>query len=542
LVKVRYGLGINDSGTVNHVADMICDADFLYTFVVTKEMFDSQVAGGTQWFVYASDSTSKTYIQGVGTGRCLRFRTTQPGIVSLPGTVYVVTDIIRSMSGSMPTMKLYMQEYYDGIYRGERKFFSYLQPEDKIWNQSMIKTGTVRHFRERIKPTLGADEIKWITDSGFKFVSDDWTPMMGDPCEEGEEGNPIVCWDGSTIWTTICRAGVLVPTGLTCPPMPAEGELRTPTTCWDGSEIHAETFDAALKTWVPTGEVCPTMPPHGEKRIPTTCWDGSEIHAETFDAALKTWVPTGETCPIKICEEGEKRSPHTCWDKSTINTEVCRSNAWVPSGESCPTMLPRRVMEMAIPTIGYVGQAIEIVVQAYCGVALSSGEPAILVIDGEEIRTKNTLAGLVSFKWTAAGVGMHNVCANIPVNPNCPVPGSVCKTITVSAYVAELSEQIKAEKAAYTTELERLRKLRDIEREMLAKVGVPGKVSIPPSLAGSIVEIGGIPTTVPPGGITIPVSPGESFVTIIMEGVRETIPVLVRPGAVVSLPTLPGGL
>ena len=228
-----------------------------------------------------------------------------------------------------------------------------------------------------------------------------------------------------------------------------------------------------------------------------------------------------------------------------IFTEVFRAGAFVPTGETCPPMPVKRTMELAIPKIVYEGQPVDIVVQSYYGATPSSGEPANLTIDGAPVQTMNTSAGTVKFRWTAANVGMRRVCVRIPGNPVCEVPGSVCRTITVSAYVSGLVEQIKKEKAAYDVEIERLRKLRDIERARLRRVGIPGMVRIPPSLAGSIIDIGGVLTTVPPEGISIRVPAGETIVTIIEEGVRKPVPVLVSPGETITLPPLPplpGGL
>jgi len=201
-------------------------------------------------------------------------------------------------------------------------------------------------------------------------------------------------------------------------------------------------------------------------------------------------------------------------------------------------------MDMVVPGIMYEGQAVDIVVQSSCDLIPSSGEPATLIIDDATIRTKNTSAGTVTFRWTAAGVGMHRVCVNIPENPVCAAPGSTCRTTMVSAEVPGLSEQIQKERAAYEEELERLRELREIEREELIVAVTPGSISIPSLLAGATVEIGGVTYTVPEGGITVPVEPGETIVTVIEEGVRKLVPVIVPPGEIVTLPlpSLPGGL
>lgn len=314
---------------------------------------------------------------------------------------------------------------------------------------------------------------------------------------------------------------------------------RYPTTCWDGTIVYAEI--CRDNEWVPTGETCPPMPADGEGRNPTTCWDGTIIYAEKFDTTLKKWVPTGATCPVKVCTEGEKRNPIICWDGTVIQTEICRDNAWVPSGETCPTTLPERVIRLALPKIVYEGQAVDIIAQVYCGSALSTGEPATLTVDGVDVQTKSTSAGEVRFRWTAKGTGIRKVCVYIPENLKCPVAGSECETITISAYVGDIREQIKSEKEAYEEELARLRELRRLERKP-AGASAPGVVMIPPSLAGTVVEVGGIPTTIPPGGLPIVVHPGETIVTVIKEGIKNNIPVVVLPGETITLPIPPGGL
>ena len=380
----------------------------------------------------------------------------------------------------------------------------------------------------------------------FDAATMTWVPT-GDTCPpmpaDGELRGETTCWDGTVIHAEKFDATLKkwVPTGETCPPMPGPGEGRNPTTCWDGTIIYAEKFDDATKTWVPTGATCPPMPGPGEGRNPTTCWDGTIIYAEKFDTTLKKWVPTGATCPVKVCTEGEKRNPIICWDGTVIQTEICRDNAWVPSGEVCPTTLPERVIRLAVPKIVYEGQAVDIIAQVYCGSALSTGEPATLTVDGVDVQTKSTSAGEVKFRWTAKGTGIRKVCVYIPENLKCPVAGSECETITISAYVGDIREQIKSEKAAYEEELARLRELRKLERKP-SGVSAPGVVMIPPSLAGTVVEVGGIPTTIPSGGLPIVVPPGETIVTVIKEGIKNDIPVVVLPGETITLPTPPGGL
>ena len=397
-------------------------------------------------------------------------------------------------------------------------------------------------------------------------------PVIPDPGEKRK----FTCWDGSVIYDAIFDATLKqwLPTGETCPIMPAPGEKRTPSTCWDLSVIHAEIFDATLKQWLPTGETCPVMPAHGEKRTPYTCWDESVIHEEIFDATRKQWLMTGETCPV-IPAHGEKRKPSTCWDESVIHEEifdatlmqwlptgetcpsappegtkrgeaVCKDgstiyqevfagDAWIPSGEKCPEELPKRTIMAAVPKIMYEGQKVNIVVGAYLGAAPSTDETAILTIDNTEVSRMNTKAGEVTFKWTAEGVGMHNLCITIPANVNLPTPGRICETIMVSADVGSVKEQVKSEMDAYNEALKMLRKKKQLVREELRGYVRPGRISFPASLVGSIIEIGGVPITVPPGGTTIPIPAGDHQVITIIDGIEEIIRVIVLPGEEVFL-------
>jgi hypothetical protein len=290
-----------------------------------------------------------------------------------------------------------------------------------------------------------------------------------------------------------------------------------------------------------------------------TCPDGTKIQLNECVNGVKVPIIPIPTCPPpapppvpvapappKLCTEGETRSPITCWDGSQINAEICTKDefggtAWLPSGEACPMRAITRVMDMAIPAIMYEGQVVDIVVQVFCGAAASSNEPTTLQVDSVAVQTKNTLAGNVTFRWTAKGVGMHKVCAVIPINPNCAVPGTTCKTITVSAHVEGIMEQIKAEKTAYESQLEYLRGLKKQLKARPTYGAIPGSVFVPPSFAGRIIDVGGIIRTVPPGGISIPVPPGSNIVTIIGDaGERINVPVTVNPGLTVTLPTIPG--
>ena len=410
----------------------------------------------------------------------------------------------------------------------------------------------------------------------FDAVTKTWVPT-GEVCPlvppHGEKRNPTTCWDGSIIHAEVFDGSLKrwIPTGESCPTEPAAGEKRNPTTCWDGSIIHAEKYDTILHRWIPSGEVCPTEPAAGEKRNPTTCWDGTVIYGEVFREGM--WVSTGAKCPTEP-GAGEKRNPTTCWDGTVIYGEVfregrwvstgakcptepaagakrnpttCRDGsviygevfvdgAWIPSGEKCPEEIARRTMMAAVPKIMYAGQAVDIVVGAYIGAAPSTDETAILTIDGTEISRMNTKAGEVKFRWTAEGVGMHNLCVTIPANVNLPTPGSICKTIMVSADIGGIKERVKSEMEAYKDELKMIRKKKQLAREELKRYVPPGRIGVPASLAGSSIEIGGIVRTVPPEGMTIPISAGDHQIVVIVEGIRKMIPVIVLPGEEVMLP------
>jgi hypothetical protein len=440
------------------------------------------------------------------------------------------------------------------------------------WKHLLSTATTALTLKARVEEQLIACG-GYFGDVGFKAFSAEITiPVSVCECDEGETRNPLYCWDWSTIDTEICSGGLWIPTGNTCPEMPAHGtkggeitcgdgsvintkifdanvkdwipsgesctiepgagEKRNPTTCWDGTVIHAEKYDATLHLWIPSGEVCPTEPGAGEKRNPTTCWDGTVIYGEVFREGV--WVSTGAKCPTEPAA-GEKRNPTTCRDGSVINQEVYVDGAWIPSGEKCPEDLPSRTMMAAIPKIMYEGQAVDIVVGAYIGAAPSTDETAILTIDGTEASRMNTKAGEVTFRWTAEGVGMHNLCATIPPNINLPTPGSICKTIMVSADIGSVKEQVKSEMESYRDELEMLRKKKQLAREQLKRYVPPGSVGVPASLAGSSIEIGGIIRTVPPEGMTIPISAGDHQIVVIVEGIRKMIPVIVLPGEEVML-------
>ncbi len=236
---------------------------------------------------------------------------------------------------------------------------------------------------------------------------------------------------------------------------------------------------------------------------------------------------------------------YTCPDGTVIQLNECVNGVKVPivPAPTCPEVPPPpappavgRSMVMAVTNMVPEGKTVDIVVQSLCAGVESDGEDATLKVDGEAIQTRPTKEGEVSFRWVAAGVGNRMVCVEIPASMTCPYPGSVCRQVKVVTYLPEVKEQVAEELTEYESELYKLRKLREIERERLRGVAVsPGTVRIPPSLAGSTVVIEGVPRVVPPEGITVTVPAGENIVTIIREGVREVVPVPVLPGETKTL-------
>jgi hypothetical protein len=237
---------------------------------------------------------------------------------------------------------------------------------------------------------------------------------------------------------------------------------------------------------------------------------------------------------------------YTCPDGTVIQLNECVNNVKVPivPTPTCPPVpeppapppTVGRSLVMAVTNMVPEGKKVDVVVQSLCAGVESDGEDATLLVDGVAITTRQTANGEVSFKWVAAGVGNRMVCVEIPASMTCPYPGSVCRQVKVVTYLPEVKDQVAEELTEYETELDKLRKLREIERERSRGIAVsPGTVRIPSSLAGSTVVIDGVSRVVPPEGIAVTVPAGENIVTIIREGVREVVPVPVLPGETKTL-------
>jgi len=290
-------------------------------------------------------------------------------------------------------------------------------------------------------------------------------------------------------------------------PVCEEGTFTSPFICPDGSMIYL--LKCVNGELVDSGQTCPVVPPECvlDASDLFTCPDGTVIQLNECVNGVKVPIVPTPTCPPVV----------------------------TPPPTPPPTVA--RAMVMAIPNTVPEGRTVDIVVQALCAGVESDGEDATLLVDDAAVMTRPTKAGEVSFRWVATEIGTRMVCVSIPANPACPYPGAVCRSIKVVTYLPEVKEQVELEMSEYETDLAELRAIRELERERLRGVAVsPGMVRIPSSLAGSTVVIGGIPRVVPPGGISITVPAGEEIVTIIKEGVREIVPVLILPGETETLP------
>lgn len=267
--------------------------------------------------------------------------------------------------------------------------------------------------------------------------------------------------------------------------------------------------------------------------------------AEYEDVPITVGIQVTGPPPPPVCEITDADF-FTCPDGTVIQLNECVEGVKVPivPTPTCPPVVPPvvpptvgRAMVMAISNIVPEGRTVDVVVQALCAGVESDGEDATLLVDDAAVMTRPTAAGEVTFRWTAVEIGTRVVCVSIPASEICPYPGAVCRSIKVVTYLPEVKEQVEMELSEYETELAKLRKIREIERERLRGVAVSqGTVRIPSSLAGSTVVIGGIPRVVPPEGISVTVPAGESIVTIIREGVRDVVPVLILPGETETLP------
>jgi hypothetical protein len=340
---------------------------------------------------------------------------------------------------------------------------------------------------------------------------------------------------------------------VTGPPKPPECVLTEFDlfTCPDGTVIQINECVNGVKVPVVPTPTCPVAPPVCVLTDADffTCPDGTVIQINECVNGVKVPVVPTPTCPVAppVCVLTDADF-FTCPDGTVIQINECVNGVKVPvvPTPTCPVAPPvpappvptvGRAMVMAIPNIVPEGRTVDIVVQALCAGVESDGEDATLLVDDVAVMTRPTKAGEVSFRWVATGIGTRMVCVSIPASEICPYPGAVCRSVKVVTYLPEVKEQVELEQSEYETELAKLRKIRELERERLRGVAVsPGTVRIPPSLAGSTVVIGGIPRVVPPEGISVTVPAGEEIITVIKDGVREIVPVLIMPGETEKLP------
>ena len=255
----------------------------------------------------------------------------------------------------------------------------------------------------------------------------------------------------------------------------------------------------------------------------------------------------------QVCTVGEEQTVR-CTDGTRIVTHVCERdpttgiNFWNPTGRPCPTPELGKIAKILTPPDGvlraFEGMDVTITASVMCGATPSNGEPAILIIDGEQVASNNTTQGFVSFKWTATTepARTHRVVVSVPKSDNCPTHGEArdSKSITVSRIIPGIEEQLRIEREAYQSQLEILREERRRIREMsLAALAVTPTVPIPiiPSIEPPITPPVEPPTTPlveppiepQPGIIDIPsiiTPPTEYPIEIFIDGVLKGPPPL----------------
>lgn len=80
-------------------------------------------------------------------------------------------------------------------------------------------------------------------------------------CNEGQYYDPIVCWDGTTFYASICSGGVLVASGQTCPIQPTCLDLHPVAECIDGYWHECDNTGNFSNTNVSCEEPPPPPPP-----------------------------------------------------------------------------------------------------------------------------------------------------------------------------------------------------------------------------------------------------------------------------------------
>lgn len=277
-------------------------------------------------------------------------------------------------------------------------------------------------------------------------------------------------------------------------------------------EIIPPAYAPALPTVVGTIQI--------EILIPNKV-SGHKIY--TFDVDIIAAVPEVEVEIPEVrpvCTVGEEQTVR-CADGTIIVTHVCEKdpitgiNFWNPTGRPCPVPELGKVAKILVPPDGelraYEGMDVTITASVMCGASPSHGEPAILIIDGEQVASNNTSQGFVSFKWTATTepARTHRVVVSVPKSDKCPMHGEArdSKPIIVSRIIPGIQEQLRIEREAYQSQLATMREERKRIREMsLAARAAVTPITIPVTPP---VELPITPPTTPPfePPITPPVEP-----------------------------------
>ena len=203
----------------------------------------------------------------------------------------------------------------------------------------------------------------------------------------------------------------------------------------------------------------------------------------TFDVAIpRPEIPRPETrIPDieQICVLGDRKTAR-CTDGTEIITHVCEQdrttgiNQWMPTGRPCPQPQLGKTARILTSVEGdlraYDGMDVTIAASVMCGASPSNNEPAFLIIDGEQIASKKTTQGFVTFTWraTTEPTRTHRIVVRIPKSDQCPAHGeaSDSKTITVSNVIPGIEEQLKLERDEYKSQLGLLREERKRIREL----------------------------------------------------------------------------
>ena len=262
----------------------------------------------------------------------------------------------------------------------------------------------------------------------------------------------------------------------------------------------------------------------------------------------------------QVCTVGEEQTVR-CADGTIIVTHVCEKdpitgmNFWNPTGRPCPVPELGKVAKIMVLPDGelraFEGMDVTITASVMCGASPSHGEPAILIIDGEQVASKNTSQGFVSFKWTATTepARTHRVVVSVPKSDKCPMHGEArdSKPITVSRIIPGIEERLRIEREAYQSQLEAMREERRRIREMslaARAATLPTTIPVIPSIEPYTTPPVEPPITPPveppvepqPGVIDIPsiiTPPTEYPIEIFIDGVLKGSPPLkveVDPG------------